>query len=69
MRRAGRIGIPSGHRRSRRRAEPSRIEVVMVPVNPGTEAKERASEVLTPHAKFFIERERSVVSVKFDPPV
>ncbi len=63
MRRARDMGIsPSRiHRRHRRRAEPSRIEA--------TDAEEEGKEVLQPHARFFIERERSVVSVKFDPPV
>lgn len=64
MRRAGRIGAPSSHRRSRRKAEPSRIEVAW----PSTDVA-KAKDILAPHAKFFIERERSVVSIKFDPPV
>ena len=66
MRRARQLGIPTsnhGHRRSRRRAKPSRVEVVMH--NSETEAK----DILPPHARFFIQREKSVVSVKFDPPV
>ncbi len=64
MRRAGRIGAPSSHRRSRRKAEPSRIEVAW----PSTDVA-KATDNLAPHAKFFIESERSVVSIKFDPPV
>lgn len=63
MRRARDMGIsPSRvHRRHRRRAVPSRIEVADV--------NGKGDEVLQPHARFFIERERSVVTVKFDPPV
>lgn len=63
MRRARNGGIsPSRmHRRHRRRAIPSKIEVAS--------ADGKGDEVLQPHARFFIERERSVVSVKFDPPV
>lgn len=64
MRRAGRTGASSSHRRSRRKVKPSRIEVVW----PSTDAA-KAKDILAPHAKFFIERERSVVSIKFDPPV
>ena len=64
MRRGWPIGAPSSHRRSRRKATPSRIDVgwptADVPID---------KDVLAPHANFFIETERSVVSIKFDPPV
>ena len=66
MRRARQMGITSnhhGHRRSRRRAKPSRIKVVM----PNSSAERK--QILPPHARFFIQRDSSVVSVKFDPPV
>lgn len=66
MRRAGRIGAPSSHRRSRRKAEPSRIEIAR---SSDDTAKDKDKDVLAPHAKFFIESERSVVTIKFDPPV
>ena len=72
IRRARNMGASSshGHRRSRRRAEPSRIEVVIPPGVVGEKSVDgETKDVLAPHAKFFIERERSVVSVKFDPPV
>lgn len=70
MRRAGRTGVPSSHRRSRRRAEPSRVELVKSSNPPAQDAENGpAKDVLAPHAKFFIERDRSVVSIKFDPPV
>ena len=60
MRRARAMGITSNHdyRINKRKTEPSRIEV-----------KLGEGDVLAPHARFFIERERSVVSLKFDPPV
>lgn len=70
MRRARAMGVPSSHtyyRRSSRRAEPSKIEIVGAADISG-EGREN-KEVLAPHARFFIERTRSVVSVKFDPPV
>lgn len=66
MRRARQMGITSnhhGHRRSRRRAKPSRIEIVI----PNSSAERK--QILPPHARFFIQRDSSVVSVKFDPPV
>lgn len=64
MSRAGRMGGPSGVRRNRRKAEPSRIEVLR-PRNDAVKDK----DVLAPHAQFFIEKDRSIVSIKFDPPV
>lgn len=68
--RAGRTGIPTGPGRSRRRAEPRIIEVVWPPSTGTADAgTAKAPDVLSPHAKFFIEREKSVVSIKFDPPV
>ncbi|CAF9917432.1 MAG: hypothetical protein ALECFALPRED_011149, partial [Alectoria fallacina] len=69
MRRARAMGIPPSHtyyRRSSRRAEPSKIEIVGAADVSG---EGREKEVLAPHARFFIERTRSVVSVGFDPPV
>ena len=73
MRTAGRINErPNRHRRSRRRAEPSKIEVVQQPSTADAgevDANSPTKDVLAPHAKFFIEREKSVVSIKFDPPV
>ena len=70
MRRAGRIGPPAGQRRSRRRAEPSKIEVTNLSSVAGSEIEvDNVKDVLVPHARFFIEKERSVVSIKFDPPV
>ncbi|MCJ1275634.1 hypothetical protein MMC21_003437 [Puttea exsequens] len=67
LRQARDLGIPNGsgpgrRRCTRRMTEPSRIELVVGDAD-------AAHGVLKPHATFFIERERSVVSVKFDPPV
>ena len=60
------------HRRSRRRAIPSRVEVAARTaaddVRDGTEGQPPA-EILAPHAKFFIEKDKSMVSIKFNPPM
>ncbi|KAL9128662.1 MAG: hypothetical protein Q9217_002690 [Psora testacea] len=66
--RARRLGIPPNHlpsrRRGRRRDEPSHIEIVT-----SAAQQDGKEEPLTPHARFFIEKEKSVVSVSFEPPV
>ena len=68
MRRARELGLPWNRRqRRRRRAKPGRIEVVLPHSLDSTDTE--APKVLPPHARFFIQRERSVISVKFDPPV
>jgi hypothetical protein len=57
------------HRHSRqwrRRRQPSRIEVAGVDALNGSS---KVQEVLAPHARFFIRRHKSCVSVRFDPPV
>ena len=70
MRLAGGIGVPSSHRRTRRRAKPRKIEVVWPSNTTETDTGIRTdTDILAPHAKFFIERERSAVTIKFDPPV
>lgn len=59
------------YRRSRQwqrlqRGQPSRIEVV----NPGVlDGSSEPQDVLAPHARFFIRRHRSCVTLRFDPPV
>lgn len=67
-RQARRLGLLPGPsrrgRRARKRGLPSRIEVM-----PDAEGTGGRDGVLVPHARFFIEREKSVVSVFFDPPV
>ena len=68
MQRARELGLPSSHRhRRRRRGKPSRIEAVLPPGSNNVDKE--AQRVLPFHARFFIQREKSVVSVKFDPPV
>ena len=65
MRRGGAMGVPSGHtyyRRSSRRAEPSKIEIVGA-ADVSEEGREN-KEVLAPHARFFIERTRRYVFSK-----
>ncbi|MCJ1470958.1 hypothetical protein MMC07_009606, partial [Pseudocyphellaria aurata] len=58
------------HRRNRRRATPSRIEVVAPSaseeVQNGVDGRSPV-EVLAPHARFFIEREKTMISIKFEP--
>lgn len=54
-------GVPTGLRLSRRRATPSRI------VCAAPEVEE--VDVLEPHASFFIERKKSMVSIRFEPPM
>lgn len=55
----------------RRRMVPSLIEPVGPPARGNSYnlgAGSQAPEVMKPHARFFIEREKSMVSIKFDPP-
>lgn len=55
---------------SRRRQAPSLVDPLPAPAASGSGSSGPASraEVLKPHARFFIEREKSMVSIKFDPP-
>jgi hypothetical protein len=59
------LGDPDGLRR--RRMVPSLIEPVGPP-SMDNYYPDGNSEVMKPHAQFFIEREKSIVSIKFDPP-
>jgi hypothetical protein len=54
----------------RRRMAPSLIEPVGPPTraSPNHASGTHTPEVMKPHARFFIEREKSMVSIKFDPP-
>ncbi|OXV06945.1 hypothetical protein Egran_05287 [Elaphomyces granulatus] len=54
----------------RRRRIPSLVEPVAstIPGNSSYTGSSRVPEVLKPHACFFIEREKSMVSIKFDTP-
>ena len=58
------------NRRCRRRVTPSKVELnVLADAKEGEPSAGGKLEVLAPHARFFIEREKSMVSIKFDPPV
>ncbi|KAJ5540564.1 hypothetical protein N7494_005640 [Penicillium frequentans] len=58
----------NGDLSQRRRQPPSLIDPIPPPPVPGPAMTTSNGEVLKPHARFFIEREKSVVSIKFDPP-
>jgi hypothetical protein len=58
----------NGDLSQRRRQPPSLIDPIPPPPVPGPAMTTSIGEVLKPHARFFIEREKSVVSIKFDPP-
>lgn len=65
------LGLHPSQRRSRRRANPSRIEIAEPQSDENQEEQDDKSnmDVLAPHARFFIDMQRSQVSIKFDPPV
>ena len=57
-------------RRGTRRATPSKLELTVDDGGEDAESEVRKRvDVLAPHARFFIEKDKSMVSVKFDPPV
>ncbi|EKV05061.1 Rab interacting lysosomal protein [Penicillium digitatum] len=58
-----RLGALSRVSEQRLRHTPS-----LVHPNPPAEPVHATAEVLKPHARFFIEREKSMVTIKFDPP-
>ena len=61
---------PDSPRRNKRRLTPSRIEVTVPCKDSTNEQKSKnVPEILAPHAMFFIRREKSTISIKFDPPV
>lgn len=71
--RAARILMGGEHdTEGRRRMVPSLIEPTGPPPasedSVGTSPSQTTPEVMKPHARFFIEREKSMVSIKFDPP-
>ena len=65
------MGLHPSQRRSRRRANPSRIEIAEPQSDENQDEHDSKSnaDVLAPHARFFIDMQRSQVSIKFDPPV
>ena len=48
---------------------PGKIEWTCATEDEGADNEEQEKPMLAPHASFFIEKEKSMVSVKFDPPV
>lgn len=56
-------------RRSSRQDAPSRIEIVEPDKTDQTLYGKPEGSCLFPHARFFIERDKSMTSIKFDPPV
>ena len=52
----------------RSRYAPSLVDPIPAPPVAGPSRDSSNAEVLKPHARFFIEREKSMVSIKFDPP-
>lgn len=71
--RAARILMGGEHDiEGRRRMVPSLIEPTGPPSaggdSVGNPSSQATPEVMKPHARFFIEREKSMVSIKFDPP-
>lgn len=65
------VGIDPRERRGRRRANPSRIEIAEPQSDENQDEQDSKSnvDILAPHARFFIDMQRSQVSIKFDPPV
>lgn len=69
------LGFPSSQRRSRRRTSPSRIEIEADPAEESSRSNVEGEqlnadvEVLAPHARFFIDQHKSMISIKFEPPV
>ncbi|KGO67949.1 hypothetical protein PITC_029180 [Penicillium italicum] len=72
---------PSSRNQRRRQVESERTRALshvseqrprhtpsLVHPNPPAEPAHPTAEVLKPHARFFIEREKSMVTIKFDPP-
>ncbi|KAJ5641512.1 hypothetical protein N7490_005512 [Penicillium lividum] len=68
QRRIGSMRRQNSDPSQRRRQPPSLIDPIPLPPVPGPAMPTPNTEVLKPHARFFIEREKSVVSIKFDPP-
>jgi hypothetical protein len=65
------LGLHPSQRRSRRRADPSRIEIAESQSDENQDELQENTKagILTPHARFFIEMAKSQVSIKFEPPV
>lgn len=68
QRRSGPMRRQNSDPAQRRRQAPSLGDSRPAPAVSGSSGAAPSAEVLKPHARFFIEREKSMVSVKFDPP-
>lgn len=66
---SSRARLVARQRRSSRQVAPSRIEIVEPDKTDETPHGNPAGGCLFPHARFFIERDKSMISIKFDPPV
>ena len=65
-----RSGRRSSHRRRNgRRTCPSLIEIEASPNGSQDNREKDVNDILAPHARFFIEKDKSMVSVRFDPPM
>ncbi|KAL8734929.1 MAG: hypothetical protein Q9166_001281 [cf. Caloplaca sp. 2 TL-2023] len=64
-----RRSVPSSGRRHGRRSTPRRIVISPPSVTEDRGQGNESADVLMPHAIIFIEKEKSMVSIKFDPPV
>ncbi|KAI4263993.1 MAG: hypothetical protein L6R42_000876 [Xanthoria sp. 1 TBL-2021] len=64
-----RRSVPSSSRRHGRRATPRRIELRPPSAAEEGDQEKQNADVLLPHAVIFIEKVKSMVSIKFDPPV
>lgn len=66
---SSRARLIARQRRSSRQDAPSRIEIVEPDKTDETPHGKPEAGCLFPHARFFIERDKSMISIKFDPPV
>ncbi|KAL8791390.1 MAG: hypothetical protein Q9213_000006 [Squamulea squamosa] len=64
-----RRSVPSSGRRHGRRAIPRRIELRSPSASEEDGLEKQDADLLVPHAIIFIKKEKSMVSIKFDPPV
>ncbi|KAL8997465.1 MAG: hypothetical protein Q9169_003245 [Polycauliona sp. 2 TL-2023] len=64
-----RLSVPNNSRRHGRRATPRSLELRPPCAIEGVGHETQVTDVLLPHAVIFIEKFKSMVSIKFDPPV
>ena len=66
---SSRARVIARQRSSSRQDAPSRIEIIEPDKTDGTLHGKPEGGCLFPHARFFIERDKSMINIKFDPPV